>query len=324
MSEARKTEILTREELDDLLSGQGAERRDRPDDRLAERLPRSRRTAPTPVRGNGELRRAVAECAAQWGRRMASSYQRRIECSLIGWDEVDVVDLLPVVLETDEIVCFSVGSETGFALMARPLFTALLSLEFGAGGAAKPTVAGPRAFTGIERRLLTRLVRDFLAVLEISWRPRFDLPARIADTCNRDRLVERVSSPVALATLDVTALDTVGRLRVGIPAASFRDTAGATPQEVARDGARKLEGGIVDVPVTLRAELGTVDLTLTQIANLRVGDVLSLQPSASDGLLIRVEGQPKFRAIAGRVGSRLAAQAVERLQARGDRHVRRD
>jgi len=306
-------EILTREELDDLLAGPGRERRDRDDERLAKRLPRSRRVVAASSKTDGELRLAVANCARNWGRRMASSYQRRIECSLIGWEEIETADFAPAIMDLDEAVCFSVASETGFVLMARPLFTGLLSLEFGAGGAAKAAVIPRRSYTGIERRLAVRLVRDLLGLLTESWRPHFGFQIQVAEICERERLLERASARITLASFDVSALDIVGRIRIGIPMGPFREPAGAAPEVSAPSGAGKLARGMVEVPLTLRAELGALELTLAQLAGLRVGDELSFEPSTADGLLIRVEGKPKFRAIAGRVGNHLAAQAVERL-----------
>jgi len=313
MSEPGTGEILTREELDDLLAGPARERHGREDERLAKRLPRSRRAPPASSKADGELRLAVASCAQNWGRRMASSYQRRIECSLIGWEEIELADFAPAILDLDEAVCFSVSSETGFVLMARPLFTALLSLEFGAGGAAKAAVVPRRPYTGIERRLAGRLVRDLLGLLSESWRPRFGFEIQVAEVCGRERLLERASSRITLASFDVSALDVVGRIRIGLPSGPFREPVGPAPEAAAERGVGKLERGMVEVPLTLRAELGALDMTLAQLARLRVGDELEFQPSTTDGLLIRVEGKPKFRAIAGRLGNRLAAQAVERL-----------
>lgn len=305
-------EILTREELDDLLASPLQDARAREEDRLSQRLPRSRRPAPAAPRRDADLRRAVAESAGLWGRRMASSYQRRIECSLIGWEESETTELLPALLEMDEVTCFSVASETGFVLMARPLFFALLSLEFGAGGVTRPAIASNRPYTGIERRLLVRLVRQLLAFLEEGWRRSLELRAEVGGTVGRDQLLERVAPRLLLASLDVTALEVVGRVRVGLPAGPFRGLS-AAPLALPAGQGTGLERSVAQLPVILRAELGSTELTLAQLASLRVGDTLPFQPSAPDGLLLRVEGQPKFRAIAGRVGSRLASQVVERL-----------
>jgi len=310
VSVATGQRILTQEELHQLLSGRAESPSVDRDERLAPRLPRS--VAPKRSSGDAALRLAIAQGADSWGRRMASSYQRRIECSLIGWQEMDPSDLAPAILDVDEIVRFEVAAEPGFVLMSRPLFTALLGLEFGAGSTARPSPLPRRRFSGIERRLLKRLVRDLLALLEGACREGWPHAFRITGTCGRERLLEEATGRMLVASFDVSALDVIGRLRVGLPVAAFQAQA-AEADARPPGGPDRLQEGMADVPLTLRAELGTLELTLAQIARLRVGDELSVRPSAQDGLLIRIAGKAKFRAVAGQVGNRLAAQAVERL-----------
>jgi flagellar motor switch protein FliM len=310
--------ILTPDELKDLLESHTPRAGDGEDERLARRLRRTSRADGSDAdEDQHKLRRAVEDSAIQWGQRMASSYQRRIECSLIRWDECQTADIIPTLLDTDEVVCFSLHPETGFVLLARRLFTALLGLEFGAGGNTKVSDVSRRPYSGIEKRLLARLVRDLLTGLESNWSSWFPLQPEIIGLTNKQGVIESVSGKIMLATLDVTALGVVGRARIAIPVNAFRDGASA-PDPVANQDADRLRRGISEVPVTLRAEVGRTEMTLRELTNLRVDDEIPLRPSASEGLLIYLEGRPKFRAVPGRVGSRLAAQAIQRSTERGE------
>jgi flagellar motor switch protein FliM len=56
-----------------------------------------------------------------------------------------------------------------------------------------------------------------------------------------------------------------------------------------------------------------VELPLRRLASLQVGDLLPLEAADGEGLVVRVENEPKFRAERGSVGKRLAVQLLERL-----------
>ena len=51
-------------------------------------------------------------------------------------------------------------------------------------------------------------------------------------------------------------------------------------------------------------------------AKLAPGDVITLKPATSSGLLLHVEGRPKFRALRGKVEGRLAVQVLDRVDDR--------
>jgi flagellar motor switch protein FliM len=67
------------------------------------------------------------------------------------------------------------------------------------------------------------------------------------------------------------------------------------------------------MPVAVRVEAGHAEVPLQQVAALQVGDVIPLERSDSRGLLVRVEEEPKYVAVRGAVGARLAVQLVKSL-----------
>jgi flagellar motor switch protein FliM len=60
--------------------------------------------------------------------------------------------------------------------------------------------------------------------------------------------------------------------------------------------------------VEVSAELGRLSLTFDDIMKFKVGNVLNLGKSAADGLLVKVEGLPKYK---GTAGSYRGTQAVK-------------
>ena len=71
---------------------------------------------------------------------------------------------------------------------------------------------------------------------------------------------------------------------------------------------RKLRLLAEELPVDVTVVVGTAEVSLTELARLSAGDVIILNQRVSDPLPAYVSGEKKFRAWAGRVGSR---QAVE-------------
>ena len=80
----------------------------------------------------------------------------------------------------------------------------------------------------------------------------------------------------------------------------------ATPES------RQVEALVRELPVKFAVALGSIELSLSDIGSLRAGDLLILKQRISEPLVGLVDGQEKFRAWPGRVGSRLAIQ-VESL-----------
>ena len=312
-------ELLTREELDAILSevgrglvpGSG-------DAKLAEPFRRDRsRDRAEPAERAPELRRAVARFAESWGKQLANRYQRRIGCSLIAWEERDLASFGQSLLPTDCLALFELepGGQPGFAMFARPLAFALLTLSFGgrrASGAAVPE----RSYTRIERRFLRHLATQLVAELEGVCGPVVALDPQLKDLVGPEELPGRAASKLILASLHVSGQDVEGRVRIGLPQ-SWALAPASREAEPGPSGGRALEGTVVDLPVRVCAEVGWAELGLRRLASLRPGDVLELRRSAPDGFLVRVAGRPKFRAVSGSVGGRLAVQVVDRIEERG-------
>ena len=69
--------------------------------------------------------------------------------------------------------------------------------------------------------------------------------------------------------------------------------------------------------MTLRAEVGRAEITLGELGRLQPGDEIPLRAAAPEGYVVSIEGQPKFRAVRGSVGGRLAVQILERIEGLG-------
>lgn len=311
-------EILSREELDAILAELVDGRRVNPTPGHPEgpfRRERSR-AAPPPETG-GRLQDGVAGMTSLWAKRLGSRHQRRIECASIGWEEVDVGEVAETLLPSDRVVLleFSPGGREGFVFVGRPLVFALLTLAFGGRRVADVSVP-VRGYTGIERRFLAGVARELAALLEAQWRSENGIRVKAGAVVGGAELVDLAVPQLAVASVEVRGLGPVGRLRVGLPS-DLLDPAAGPARRPAASARADLGGDVRSLAVVVRAELGATEITLAQLGALRPGDVLRLRPSASEGLLLRVEGRPKLRGVRGSVGGRLAVQVTERLDGAG-------
>ena len=67
------------------------------------------------------------------------------------------------------------------------------------------------------------------------------------------------------------------------------------------------------MPVEIEAQLATLSLRVRDILNFQVGDVVELDCDPDTPLQVRVEGRPKFLAMAGVQGGKKAIRILGRI-----------
>ncbi len=308
-------DVLSREELDALLSSLAEERADleRRDGAGSPFRREKRARARKPALPS--LMRGIEWFAFQHGRTLSSTYQTRVVISVIGWEESSTHEFADVLLPTDRVVAFEMGEggPQGFLLVARPLLFTWLELAFGAKALSARLAPPRRPYTRIEERFLRRVGAELLGVLERSLKELCPGPYRLTALEDAERLRDRAATPCLLASLDLSGLGDVCRLRFAFPLAPFK--AHDAPHAVAASGAERsrVARNVLEMPVTMRAEVGSAELSLARLAGLRVGDVVTIDRSDAADLVLRIDGPAKFRAVRGAVGKRLAVQVTERI-----------
>jgi flagellar motor switch protein FliM len=199
------------------------------------------------------------------------------------------------------------------ALLAlpRPLFLGLLAGLLGETPADPPADREP---TAVERSLAGFLLRElFLAHLEHAW-PLAEEPLALAPAdAGPPRAVWRVPGEDMAVLLRMTVAAPFGEY----PAALVLPRAGRF-ERLARPGPRPappepadrahIEALVREMSVELVAVLGEAELTMSELARLRAGDLVVLRQKVSDPLDARVGGASKFRVWPGAVGGRAAVQ----------------
>jgi flagellar motor switch protein FliM len=95
---------------------------------------------------------------------------------------------------------------------------------------------------------------------------------------------------------------------------------GAVPVAGAAAVTREIEGNLRTTSLELRAVLDAVQIPISQLTQLKPGDILPLPWRDSLEVTVEVGGHPRFAGRAGRKQRRRAVEITASLEAGGERH----
>jgi len=298
--------VLSREELDALLEEMPKVVADREADIDSHR----------PRYAEIELQRANEDFAFEQGLALSNQYQRVIGFSLIGHREIDMSELAELMLPTDLVAAYQIlpkGLE-GYLLMSRPFFFQMLSMSFGSGPTIKPTRPPTREYSRIERRFYARAAREMLEQIERAWNKVAATNLSFEGLVSRASVADSLGGFAVLATFDVKGFSEACRVRIAIPVSAFSAKETATASASPGLGTGSSAGiSVMEVPIRLRAQVGTAELSLAEVGRLVPGSVIPLDVPSDGGLTVRIGSQDKFKGIAGTQGGKRAVQLGDRV-----------
>jgi flagellar motor switch protein FliM len=262
-----------------------------------------------------DLQRANEDFAFEQGLALSNRYQRVIGFSLIGHREIEMSELAELMLPTDLVAAFGIRPKDlqGYLLLSRPFFFQLLSMSFGSGPTIKTSRPPIRDYSRIERRFYSRAASEMLDQIESAWSGVSEMNLRQEGLLSRSSVAESLGGYGVLATFDVKGFAESCRVRIAIPGGAFAVREGGASKASSGLGAGS-SVSVMDVPIHLRAQVGTADLSLADLGRLEVGTVLTLDARGDGALTIQIGDKGKFIGIAGMQGSKRAVQLGERIE----------
>lgn len=187
-------------------------------------------------------------------------------------------------------------------LKSETLYT-LLELLFGGSGRGAGKV-GLTEFTPIEQRVIHRMVLMVLEEFQKAWMPLYPFKPALTRSETNPQFT-KVMSPgerIIRISFKVQLEEEAREILIALPYRSMEPVfekligglAGAV-REIDPEWTARLRSGITDCGVSVTAELGTAVLTIQEITQLAVGDVIVLEKRVDENLEMKVEGRPKFR-----------------------------
>jgi len=183
----------------------------------------------------------------------------------------------------------------------------------------------PRDLTDIEEALTKRVFEKMTKTLETAWKGIFPVRSSVVGVDN-NAILPQLASPgeiTALTTLELQIADTQsGLLSLCFPypvletvleqlstQQMFRSRGLASSPEDKQHILDKLGNSTIDVNVIL----GHTNITVADFLDLKVGDVLRLNKSVNDNLVVNVNEKPKFFARPGTKKDKVAVTITNEI-----------
>ncbi|MBU5611568.1 flagellar motor switch protein FliM [Geomonas azotofigens] len=191
------------------------------------------------------------------------------------------------------------------------------------GGSGVPSGQGMnRLFTSIELRLVEKIVKDALADLERAWAPLCPASMNLLRLEMNPRLVNIVPPEYQVVTMSmkIQIEETVGSMILAIPFLTIEPIRDKLKRGVQMDmmvvdplWSYRLSEELMGAPMDMSVEMGGATISLADLTGLTPGDVIMLDSSGKDELVVKVGGTKKFMGIAGVSGGNKAVQITRTL-----------
>ncbi len=194
----------------------------------------------------------------------------------------------------------------------------LVDLYFGGSGQTYVKIEG-RDFTTIEQRIIAKIVDQMMADLQRAWKPVFPIEISLSRTEINPQFAAVVSpSEVIVSTSFKLEMDGEGGdIYVGLPYPTIEPIReklyGGFQSDQLDENAKWTERfarQLMECSLAATAEVGSAELTVKDVKDLSVGDIIMLNRGVNDDFELKVEGLTIFRGQPGLHNGNVAIQVT--------------
>ena len=195
------------------------------------------------------------------------------------------------------------------------------------GGKGEPFEA-TREFSDIELSLFETILRVMMATLKEAWGPVIDLYPNIESKESSPNVVQIVAQNeiVVMVVMEIIIGHSSGMLNLCYPVISLEPV---LPKLASRDlmlnetSSKKSRNQELQVllggaQVNVEANLGSAELDMREVLDLKVGDIIRLNTDANDIVTLAVDGKVRFKGEIGLRRFRKSIQVTELVQTERD------
>ncbi len=317
-------DILSQEEIDallDVVEDEGDDVLDGSEDQL---LPQRQVTLydfKRPNRVSKEQLRAFRGVHDKMARSLASqisSIMRSIvEIQLHSVDQMTYGEFLMSLPNPTSFNVFSVKPLEGSGVIEINPSIAFPMLDRLLGGKGEPFDAN-REFSDIELSLFETILRVMMSTLKEAWAPVMDIYPTVESKESSPNVVQIVAQNeiVVMVVMEIIIGHSSGMMNICYPVISLEPI---LPKLASRDlmlnetSSKKSRNAELQVllggaKVNVEANLGDAELTMGDILELSVGDVVRLSAAANDIVTVRIDGKERFK---GEIGLRRFRKSIQ-------------
>lgn len=306
--------ILSQEEVDALLKGVDTgdiETEIRPDVSSGEYEKYDFTTQERIVRGRMPgLEMANEKFTRAFRDSMASAIMKFVDVTIDSVGIVTFSDFMKVVPMPSSINIFTMEPLKGYALfvMEAPMVFAMVDYFFGGSSNRPFTKSEGRYFTAIEQRIIRRTTMLALKDMGRAWESLYPIKPEYVSHEMNPQFVNIVTPTEGVIKIEihVEVEEFTGKMFFCLPYSMvepvkeslFSGIKGAK-FEADQRWIMRFKEMLMSSYAEVDADFGAVELTVSDLMNLEVGNIITLGRAENDEVDVRVQGVPKFRARPG-------------------------
>ncbi|WP_026893842.1 flagellar motor switch protein FliM [Clostridiisalibacter paucivorans] len=213
-------------------------------------------------------------------------------------------------------IIIDISTDIAFAMLERLL-----------GGSGENTVES-RSFTEIEITLLKRIIQRMMALIAEAWENVIKLNPILSKIETNPQFAQIISpsETIALITLNISIGSIEGMFNICIPhivIESIMDRLSTklwftkTKRSSKKDDMEVIEDRLKKSSILLKAELGSATLSVRELLELQIGDVIRLDNMKTDEAKIKIGSSLKFYCESGTIGNNMAVK-ITKVKKDGD------
>ncbi len=317
-------DILSQEEIDallDVVEDEGDDVLESSEDQLAPQRQVTLYDFKRPNRVSKEQLRAFRGVHDKMARSLASqisSIMRSIvEIQLHSVDQMTYGEFLMSLPNPTSFNVFSVKPLEGSGVIEINPSIAFPMLDRLLGGKGEPFDV-TREFSDIELSLFETILRVMMSTLKEAWGPVMDVYPTIESKESSPNVVQIVAQNeiVVMVVMEIIIGQSSGMMNICYPVIALEPI---LPKLASRDlmlnetSTKKSRNTELQVllggaKVGVEANLGNAELTMKDILELKVGDIVRLSNAADDNVTLRIDGKERFR---GKIGLRRFRKSIQ-------------
>jgi flagellar motor switch protein FliM len=213
----------------------------------------------------------------------------------------------------------------GLIVVETKLVFAVVDTFFGGSGAKEAKITD-RDFSAIEIRMTKSVILSVLEDLEKAWRPVHTVTTNFVRSEVNPQFAAIVPpTDIVLVILFEIEMENIsGTLTICLPYAAIEPVIPklkaqfqSEELEVDQVWVRRLRAELLSTDIEIIAELGGTQITPEELMHFKVGDTLILGNDVTDPLILKVEGNPKFKGFPGVSRGNKAIQITEVIEREG-------
>ena len=213
----------------------------------------------------------------------------------------------------------------GLIVVESKLVFAVVDTFFGGSGAKEAKITD-RDFSAIEIRMTKTVILSVLHDLEEAWRPVHTVTTSFVRSEGNPQFAAIVPpTDIVLVILFEIEMENIsGTLTICLPYAAIEPVIPklkaqfqSEELEVDQVWVRRLRAELLSTDIEIIAELGGTQITPEELMHFKVGDTLILGNDVTDPLILKVEGNPKFKGFPGVSRGNKAIQITEVIEREG-------